>query len=193
MDRYPFVMTTMRRLRVAWEGLGGLPGLSTFYYGVATPNVSDAVTFFNAIKALFPSGLQWTIPSSGDEIDDATGQLTGGWVGSGGGSVSATGGSAGYAAGVGTRVRWDTLVIAGGRRVRGSTFLCPLVTGCYDGSGTISTTNLTTFQTAASAFAASGVAKGIWHRPVNGSGGLYAAINTATVPDKVTMLRSRRD
>ena len=73
----------MRRLRVTWNGLGGLPGLSTFYYGVSTPNVSDAVTFFTAIRTLFPTGLSWDIPSSGDEIDDATGQLTGGWVGSG--------------------------------------------------------------------------------------------------------------
>lgn len=183
----------MRRLRVTWNGLGGLPGLSTFYYGVATPNVSDCVAFFNAIKASFPTGLSWDIPSSGDEIDDATGQLTGGWTGSGGGTVAATGGASNYAAGVGTRVRWDTLVVTGGRRVRGSTFLTPLIVGSFDGSGTIATATLTTLQTAASTFAASGVAKGIWHRPVNGAGGLYCAINTGTVPDKVTMLRSRRD
>lgn len=186
-------MTTMRRLRVSWNGLGGLPGLSTFYYGVATPNVSDAVTFFNAIKALFPTGLSWDIPSSGDEIDDATGELTGGWIGSGGGSVAATGGSGNYAAGVGTRIRWDTLVITGGRRVRGGTFLAPLLGSCFDSSGTVNNANLVTLQAAASAFAASGVAKGIWHRPVNGSGGLYAAINSAVIADKVTMLRSRRD
>lgn len=186
-------MTTMRRLRVTWNGLGGLPGLSTFYYGVATPNVSDCVAFFNAIKALFPSNLAWDIPSSGDEIDDATGQLTGGWIGTGGGAVSATGGGTAYAAGTGARVRWDTLVVTGGRRVRGSTFLAPLLATQFDSSGTIATTGLGTMQTAASAYAASGVAKGIWHRPVNGSGGLYCAINSAVVPDKVTMLRSRRD
>jgi hypothetical protein len=160
---------------------------------VATPNVSDCVAFFTAIRALFPTGLSWNIPSSGDEIDDATGQLTGGWLGSGGAVVTANGGATAYAAGTGTRVRWDTLVIAGGRRVRGGTFLAPLLASCYDGSGTIANANLASIQTAASAFAASGVAKGIWHRPVNGAGGLYAAINTAQVPDKVTMLRSRRD
>lgn len=183
----------MRRLRVEWNGIGGLPGLSTFYYGVASPNVSDAVTFFTAIKAQFPTGLSWTIPSSGDEIDDATGALTGGWTGSGGGTVAATGSAASWAAGVGTRIRWDTLSIVNGRRVRGGTFMCPLLGTVYDSSGTISTTSLGIIQTAASAFAASGVAKGVWHRPTTPGSGLYCSINSATVPDKVTMLRSRRD
>lgn len=183
----------MRRLRVTWTGLGGLPGLSTFYYGVATPNVSDCVAFFTAIRSLFPTGLTWDIPSSGDEIDDATGTLTGGWTGSGGGTVTANGGVTTYAAGTGTRVRWDTLSIVNGRRVRGGTFLAPLLGSSYDSSGTIATASLSTIQTAASTFAASGVAKGIWHRPTTPGTGLYAAINTAVVPDKVTMLRSRRD
>lgn len=177
---------------MTWNGLGGLPGVSTFYYGVASPNVSDAVTFFNAIKALFPNGLSWDIPSSGDEIDDSNGALTGSWLGSGGGTVTATGGSLPYAAGVGARVRWDTTTIVGRRRLRGSTFLCPILSAKFDTAGTIDSTALTTLQTAASAFAASGVAKEIWHRPVNGSGGTSAPINSAVVPDRVTSLRSRR-
>lgn len=182
----------MRRLRVTWAGLGGLPGLSTFYYGVASPNVSDCVTFFTAIKGLFPAGVTWDIPSSGDEIDDATGTLTGVWAGSGGGTVTSSGAATSYAAGVGARVQWNTLVITGGRRVRGATFLAPLLGTGYDSSGTLESTGLTTMRNAATAYAASGVAKGIWHRPVSGSGGLYAAINSATVPDRVTSLRSRR-
>lgn len=183
----------MRRLRVTWTGLGGLPGLSTFYYGVASPNVSDCVAFFNAIKSQFPTGLVWDIPSSGDELDDATGTLTGGWLGTGGGQVAATGSAASWAAGVGVRVRWDTNVINNGRRVRGGTFLTSCVAPLYDNGGSISTASLAIFQTAASNYAASGVAKGVWSRPTTTSPGLYAAINTATVPDKVTMLRSRRD
>lgn len=192
-------MTTMRRLRVTWNGLGGLPGLSTFYYGVASPNVSDAVTFFTAIKGLFPNGLSWDIPSTGDEIDDTTGELTGVWAGSGGGSVAASGGSLPYAAGVGARVQWNTLVISSGSRVRGATFLVPLLGSTYDSSGTVDDTKLATLRTAASAFAASGVAKGVWRRPKPAPGGigparpgLYAAINSATIPDRVTSLRTRR-
>ena len=182
----------MRRLRVVWNGLGGLPGLSTFYYGVASPNVSDAVTFFTAIRSLFPTGLTWEIPSSGDEIDDATGTLTGGWLGTGGATVTANGGATAYAAGCGARVRWNTTVVVNGRRVKGGTFLAPLLATQYDGSGTIAAGGQATMQAAASAFAASGVAKGVWHRPSVLGSGVYAAINDATVPDIVTSLRSRR-
>lgn len=185
-------MATLRRLRVTWDGLGGLPGLSTFYYGVASPNVSDCVAFFTAIKALVPTALSWTIPSSGDEIDDATGQLTGSWLGSGGGTVTGTGGNTPYAAGVGARVVWNTTTIVNGRRLKGATFLAPLLAAKFDASGTIDNAALTTLQTAASAFAASGVAKEIWHRPVGGVGGTSAPINDALVPDRVTSLRSRR-
>lgn len=182
----------MRRLRVTWDGLGGLPGLSTFYYGVATPNVSDAVALFTAIRGLFPPGITWTIPSSGDELEDSTGTLTGGWVGSGGGSVNSNATAGAYAAGTGARIDWGTGVVVGGRRVTGSTFLCPVMPALYDTSGALNSGNKAIIQTAVNAFVASGVAKGIWHRPKNGSGGLYCAINSGTVPNKVTSLRSRR-
>lgn len=182
----------MRRVRVSWDGLGALPGVSTFYYGVASPNVSDLVTFFTAIRSLVPSGLTWTIPNTGDELDDATGQLTGTWSGSGGGTVTSNGGSVAYAAGVGVAVNWTTGVIVGRRRVQGRTFLCPLVSSAYSTNGSIAGGNLTTIGSAAAAFVASGVAKGIWHRPRNGSGGQYAAINFFQVPNRVTALRSRR-
>lgn len=189
----------MRRVRVQWNGLNALPGLSTFYYGVASPNVSDLVTFFTAIKALFPTGLTWTIPSSGDEIDDATGALTGGWVGSGGGTVAATATSAGYPAGVGARLQWNTGVVYAGRRVKGGTFLAPLYGNAYESNGTLTTAAIATMQTAADAWVASGVAKGVWSRPVvdpdrpaRNRPGLYAAISSCTIADRVTSLRTRR-
>lgn len=182
----------MRRCKVEWQGLGGLPGLSTFYFGVASPNVSVLTTFFTTLRPLFPSGLTWNIPQSGDELDDATGALTGGWLGSGGGSVTANGGNTPYAAGVGAAVQWNTGVINNRRRIRGRTFLAPLLASKFDASGTIDSAALTTLQVACSTLAAGGVAFGIWHRPVNGAGGLYAAVNDALVPDRVTSLRSRR-
>lgn len=186
-------MTTMRRLRVTWDGLGNLPGLSTFYYGPASPNVSDCVAFFTAIKGLFPTGLTWTIPSTGDEIEDSTGALTGTWVGSGGGTVAANGGALAFAAGTGARTIWRTGVIHRGRRVAGSTFLAPITTAQYTASGTVLASAVTTIQAAAAAFVASGVAKGVWSRPVGGAGGLYCAINAAETPGRVTSLRSRRN
>lgn len=189
----------MRRLRVTWDGLGGLPGLSTFYYGVASPNVSDAVTFFTAIKALVPAGVTWTIPASGDELDDVTGTLTGAWVGTGGGTVLSTGTLSAYAAGTGLIIKWGTGIVANGRRIQGRTFINPLVSNAFSTTGLVSSASQATVGTAASAFVASGVAKGIWHQPKPAPGGIgparpgqYAAINSASVSATVSSLRSRR-
>lgn len=185
-------MTTMRRVRVTWDGIGGLPGLSTFYMGVASPSVAPLVTFYGAIKGLFPPGLSWTIPSSGDELDDATGNLTGSWSGTGGSTVAANGVAGSYAAGVGAIVLWKTGVIHNARRVQGRSFLSSMLAVNYENNGTITTGALSTIQTAANALVASGVAQGIWSRGRTPTDGLYCALSSATVPDRVSSLRSRR-
>jgi len=148
-------MTTQARVRVTWDGLGGLPGVSTFYYPSSAPVLTGLTSFFNAIKGLVPSTLTWTIPNSGDTIDMTDGSLVGGWLGTGGGTVTGTQVGQTYAAGVGARVQWNTLGIVGGRRVRGATFIAPITGSNFDASGTIGSTALSTLQTAASALAAS--------------------------------------
>lgn len=185
-------MATLNRIRVEWSGLTGLPGISTFYVGSADSDISELVTFFTAIRGLFPSGLSWTIPSDGDQIDDATGALTGTWIGTGGGTVTANAPGLNYAAGVGARVRWLTPAVVGGRRLRGATFLTHLASTNYDAQGTILSAALTTIQTAATALATSGSPFMVWHRPVNGVGGSSVAMNAAIVPDRVAWLRTRK-
>lgn len=185
-------MPSLRRVEVPWTGLTGLPGLSVFYTDAASDVTTNLATFFNAIKGAFPAGLQWSIPSSGDEIDVATGLLTGGWAG-GTAAVVAAGPNTSYAAGVGAFVRWGTPLIVGGRRLKGRTFLAPLLSSLYDSSGTIDNANLGAMQSAASTLAAAGKLV-TWHRPSAGAptGGASATVTSAQVPDQVTWLKTRR-
>ncbi len=185
----------MERTQVVWSGdvvTGG--GLTTFYSdeGIGTPVLANLVTFFNAIKALFPGGITWTIPDGGDLIDEASGALTGTWSESGGGVVTSTGGTSPYVAGVGARAVWRTSAIRGGRRVRGSTFLLPLLTTQYDASGTIGPTALSTLENAAQTLLGSATSIGVWSRPRPGLSGALVPIDSVSVPDKVSWLRSRR-
>lgn len=182
----------MRKVPVVWAtGVGGA-GLSVFY----TPFGSDATvelgTFFNAIKTLFPNAVTWDIPGSGDVVDEATGFLTGAWTGGTAATITATGGATGYAGGTGAYIRWQTAGIVGTRRVRGRTFLCPLLTAAYDAAGTLDPTRQATMQTAATTLAGSGKLL-IWSRPsaTNPSGSSHAVL-AGTVPDKVASLRTRR-
>lgn len=182
----------LNRLRVTWNGLGGLPGLTTFYLRSAVTDVSDVKTFFTAIKDNFPSALSWDIPNGGDTIDETTGALTGGWTGTNGGTVAATGGGGAFASGVGARVVWGTGTVVNGRRVRGGTFLVPLLAACYSTSGDLAAIQRGSLQSAANALVTSDTTV-IWHRPPKGgSSGQLIDITSANVPSRVSTLRSRR-
>jgi hypothetical protein len=152
----------------------------------------ELATFFSAIKALFPSAVSWNVPSSGDVIDEVSGLITGAWLGGTAASVSGTGITS-YAAGTGCYVRWQTAGIANGRRVKGRTFLVPLLGAQYQTDGTIIDASLTTINSAATALANSGKMR-IWHRPTNRgtNNGAAFSVTAAIGPDRVTSLRSRR-
>lgn len=190
-------MAQIQRMRVPWTGdvvTGG--GLSTFYFtDTSTPSaMTGAVnSFFTAIRTLFPTGIAWGIPSFGDIINDGDGQLVGTWAGGTASSVASSGGANAYAAGVGCRVTWPTNSIFRGRRVKGSTFLVPLITTTYETNGTIGPTPLSTIGTAAAAFQATPSSiPVVWSRPGPGFAGQSALVVGSSVPDKVSWLRSRR-
>ena len=185
-------MTDIRRYRVDWSGLTGLPGYSTFYCGSAITLGSELSTFFNAIKNQFPAPLTFTIPNSGDLIDDATGELTGAWSGSGG-TAPASSSSGAYMAGTGAYIQWNTGSIVNGRRLKGRTFLCPLKSDNADSSGNISSAAHAVLDPALATLVAAGKVM-VWHRPTSPGGSDSVAIvaGSASIAPSVTSLRSRR-
>jgi len=182
-----------RRIEVVWAGLTGLPGVTVIH---SLDSVSGALAairaFFNSISGVFPTGLTWSFPNSGDVFESTTGVLTGGWSDTAVSNVTGAGVST-YAAGTGAFVRWQTGAIVGGRRLRGRTFLAPMDKDSYDASGTIVDSRVTTMQTAANTLVATGTMN-VWHRPTTpgGSDGALHVVTAATVADQVTALRSRR-
>ncbi len=182
----------MERIPVVWSGAVGLPGVSVFYGVPGTPSLNgDVLAFFDAIKALIPTVVQITVPSSGDLIEDSDGSLAGTWSNSSGGTVTGTG-SGGYPASVGAACVWNTSGVRGGRRVRGRTFITPCVNLLFDTNGTLETSRLAILQAAANALAVTGRML-VWSRPSVALGaGDSSAVTGATVPDRVTALRSRR-
>lgn len=187
-------MANLNRLRVAWAGTGPVgPGLSTFYFTGTMAGVPAAVvTFFTALAGSVPTGLTWDIPSSGDTLEDSTGELTGGWSVAGGAVVNGSGGN-NFAAGVGCRIVWQTGNVFLGRRVRGSTFVVPLLAALYDTPGTINNATITTINTACSNFvAAVSPDFKVYSRPRPGGAYAVTQVTSGAVPDKVSTLRSRR-
>lgn len=188
-------MPSVFRNRVVWTGSAVVgTGLSTFYMSTipAAGDSGDILAFFNSIKATFPSGITWTVSNSWDQMDAATGVLEGGPTSTGGGSVASGGVGVNFVQGAGGRVVWNTTGIFKGRRVKGSTFLCPLVLDYWEGANAISSVPLGTWSTAATALLTAIPTLCVWSRPSGGVQGQVNPIASVTVPDKVSWLRSRR-
>lgn len=185
----------INRLRVEWSGNAVTgPGLTTFYgTGFTAADMSAAVNdYFQAVRTLVPSGITWTTPMGGDVLDETTGELTGTW-GSGGSFQTSSNLTGSYAAGVGVRHTLQTGTVVNGRRVRGSFFLVPLGTSCYDADGSINNARLTEIDTAAQAlYAALNTEWVVWSRPTDTRAGSAAEVTGVTTPDRVSWLRSRR-
>lgn len=187
-------MASLARLRVTWSGSPVVgPGVSTFYFDPADTGASTLVrNFFNAAPLLFPAGLTLTIPSGGEIITDTTGDLSGTWNDPGSGGTVNGANTGDFAKGVGMQVRWQTGGIVGGRRVVGSTFLCPIAGAIFDVDGTVDNASITSTQAAANTMIGGAVTFKVWSRPTASRAGTSNDITSAVVPDRVSWLRSRR-
>ena len=169
------------------------PSVTTLFW---TPSASGfqaaVITFFQALRPYLPPTYTIRVPNTGDTLEDTTGVLTGSW--SSGTATNVTGtGDGTYAMGVGFRVVWNTTAFVNGRRQRGSTFFVPSDRNMFNAGGGLTDAAVAVIQTAATALMA-GVPNAllVWHRPKDHAGGIAHPAVSATVPDKVTWLRSRR-
>jgi hypothetical protein len=195
-------MAGLNRVSVVWQGWPGSPGVSQFYLdNVPAQSSIDAIrAFFFSQAGILPAGLTINVPGSGDIVEDVSGQLAGTWsVGTTPATVTGTGAGV-YAGNAGAVVHWLTTTVALKRRLRGRTFLVPLVSSAYDASGSLSTAALGSLQNNAAAMVTTMAGNMVvWHRPViqKGTGailrpGSSGDVTAARVPDLAVSLRSRR-
>lgn len=190
-------MVLLNRIRIDWAGTPVTgASVTTLHYdatGGAVPDVAKVLTAFQGIASSLPTGLTITVPNSGDVIDSATGVLQTTWTGGVGGTATGSDGTT-YPKGVGAVLTMLTAGVANGRRVRGRVFLVPLGGSGYATDGTINNALLGPLAAVGTNLMAAGPLM-IWHRPkltAPGTGGAFL-VTTTRVPDKVAILRSRRD
>lgn len=185
----------LQRLRCEWAGSGVEgPGLTTFFAeadGTVAISVG-AAGFFTALRSRIPTGTTIFVPNGGDVIDEVTGTLIGTWGTSGGTTISCNGAGS-FAGGVGARVVWETDTIRAGRRVRGSTFVVPLVVSSYESNGTLDSVAVTNLNTAiADMLVQVPTQMRVWSRPRPGLNGAGVQVARGVAPDRVSWLRTRR-
>jgi len=198
-------MTDLTRIRAQWSGFGGGPGVSTFYSLGSGLTVANLRAWFLAIAQYLPNTVTVQVENSGDVVDDVTGALVGAWAVSPVlPVVGVVGGS--YSAPSGWITEWLTTTILDGHRLVGKTFCVPSAGSVLDGDGTLANTPITNLRAyTATAFAAMSGDLCVWHRPrvaraatayhpaVTARDGGHGLVTGYRIPDKVVVLRSRRD
>lgn len=189
------------RVTVLWTGLAGLPGYTNFFFGgAATPAAltgirEDIRAAFSTLTTYLPNGLETSTIGEHAILDEDTGALIE-YVSSDASVLNVVGsGTGAYSGPSGAVVNWNTNTVNRGRRVRGRTFIVPLVNTAYDSSGTLSGPALTALNNFANLLVGEGAANqfGVWSRPVGGTGGVFGPATSHSVPDMAAVLRSRRD
>jgi hypothetical protein len=190
----------MARFTVEWSVIGGGRGNCLFFASAGTwtstevQSFADNVrTFFVGVQPRFHTSVNWTFASEIVEVNEATGVIIGVQPLTAPASLSGSSSIAEFAAPAGALVRWETGQVVAGKRFRGRTFLVPLVRDAYDSVGTLQSATITTLQTAANTYLTNQAADGVTPMVYSRTHHTNRAITGAVIPDKVVILRSRRD
>jgi hypothetical protein len=200
-------MAPIIRIKARWQGFTGSPGYSNFFFKDPAPGASwdqgsaaaaDLVhAYFTGCKGQYPPNVQIQVAADAEIIEETTGELQN-IANAGVKAVIVGGGPAGvYSAASGAVTTWRTGGVRNGRRVRGRTFHVPLIGVAYENDGSLGVNTLSSFNLAATNLinAAASQEFGVWSRPSakGAADGIFHAVIAHTVPDKVAVLRSRRD
>jgi len=199
------------RATAQWSGFPGAPGYSNFHFTVdggffdggllgdeaeaaATAAFERVAAAFNNWRDVCPGIVSFSLAPEAIILDSDTGETLGA-VPRGAVAINQPTGTGAYSGPSGAVINWNTADYRAGRRIRGRTFVVPLANTAYDANGTLTTAALGALRTGANKLVgdAGGPEFGVWSRPRGGSGGVFATVVGASVPDKAAVLRSRRD
>lgn len=199
------------RITARWTGFTGAPGYSAFHFTTdggfwdggllgdsaqvaadgAANRVRDA---FSEINSILPGGVSIAAESEAEILDSDSGEIIG-MVSVPSNRVNASPTGGGWSGASGAVVNWRTNDYRFGRRIRGRTFIVPLSGGAYEDDGTLESSTISSLNGfALEMINGEGPATfGVWSRPRDGGGGVFATVTNHSVPDMAAVLRSRRD
>lgn len=199
-------MADLARVTINWTGFVGAPGFTNLYFspaagGDVTQAVVDAAVakadaWLSQYKSSFPTAVTTGIDPSVEVIESSNGELQAFMTGTP--AAASAGGDAGtFSSATGVVTSWYTPGIRNGRRIRGRSFMVPMGPTAYQSDGTIATTKLTGWRTAANTLIANVDAArlAVWSRPSApaATDGIAYDVISANMNDKVAVLTSRRD
>jgi len=212
MSTYRLVVTlsTMPNVSVVtalWNGFSGAPGYSRFHFAELT---NDAMrsgagaavrSFFFGFASVLMSSWSIAVQPTVQTFDAATGLLQGeAGMGTPPATMPGTGATTTiFEGGSGTVINWLTGQVHAGKKIRGRTFLVPLLSTAFSSDGTLGSATQNSIITAGNALVStSGITSVVWSRqwdtskPPHQTGGFLTNVNSVAVPDRAAQLRTRR-
>lgn len=202
-------MPFLIRSKIDWQG-GGIAGLAqtTLHHTITgdTFGQADATDLAAKLKQMLTDSLSPALPATVtvnvdpefSVIDIPSGQVQNVYAATDNTQGVAGGSSGAYSVASGGVISLNTGQFVRGRRVRGRIFCVPLGGGSYDTGGTLSQPALTAlsgFGNSLIQFSGSGRLLSVYSRPSSkgATDGHVSVVTSASVRDKVAILRSRRD
>lgn len=194
-------MTTVGRVLTRWVGGPSSPGLTVmntaWTVGSSQAAVNAVRAFWSSFAATIPSAYTLTVDPTIELHDMVTGDLTGTDTAATPPAAVVGTGATGWAAGSGCRMNWLTGSVAAGHRIRGRTFIVPVLSANYQTDGSIVDANVTTYTgygtTLISALNTANAPLAVWTRTSPTSTSAYLTnVTSASCADQVAVLRGRR-
>jgi hypothetical protein len=203
---------TLGIVRTSWIGTSGGAGLTqlvinhseTDQVAITASEAQGAVNavraYWDAIKALMPDELIFTVSPVVDQYDWGTGALIA--TVSAATAPATVGGTASgtYSMAAGAKMVLQTTKILDGRRVRGGIFLVPMAAAAMSATGNVSSATRSTVDTAGNtmrtALTTAGVPLMVWSRPTSpgpSTDGELSTVTSVETSEKSAILRGRRD
>jgi hypothetical protein len=159
--------------------------------------VNAVRAFWFSLGPKIPAAYSLTVDPTIELHDMVTGDLTGTETAATAPAVVAATGATAWAAGVGGRMDWLTGSVAAGHRIRGRTYVVPLITSAYAADGTLSDADVTSFTgygtTLISALTTGNAPLSVWTRISPKTTSAYLTnVTSARFADQVSVLRGRR-
>jgi hypothetical protein len=159
--------------------------------GAVADQRSSLQDFLTSMTDTLGTQISYVIETSGREMDTSTGTLTGQWSEStpyvGVGDVS--GGVVADATQL--LARWRTGQVVGGRFLQGRTFFPGMTTAALS-NGNVAGATISTLNGFIASYLASAAPHGVWHRPTDGSPGVFFQATSGDFWPELAVLRKRR-
>lgn len=192
---------TILRVTTEWTGFQGAPGYTNFFFttdpGGGDPQsaIDQTAEFWDTVKGLVPAAATFNVQAEVTAIDEATGQAEAFLPPVNDPPVIEATGQGSYTAPAGALIHWNTNGVRNGRRVRGRTFLVPMITSRADDDGTLDSQALNLLNAGIDVMVGDGFDSTfcVWARPGAAGAGQVWPVTSGHAPDRISVLRSRRD